>query len=172
MSNQNAINLLRAQYTLSSEWLQGTMQGTTAEIVHHQPGGTANTIAGVLGHAVAGLDGMLVGGVAGQTPLMASTFAGKTGLSELPPQGRDWAEWGNRVQINLPVFHEYTVAVFAAIDSYLATIHDDELAREVVFPFGTQTVGWAFNIMLLNNFSHSGEIACIKGLHGVKGYPA
>jgi hypothetical protein len=86
-------------------------------------------------------------------------------------QDGDWAEWGNRVQIDLPVFHEYTVAVFAAIDSYLESVNDDELAREVAFPFGTYSVGWAFNIMLLNTHCHTGEIACIKGVHGVKGYP-
>ena len=66
---------------------------------------------------------------------------------------------------------EYTAAVFAGIDDLLAGMEDADLEREVDYGFGKYSAGWGFNIMLLNTFSHTGEIAVLKGLQGLKGYP-
>ena len=168
MSNeQSAIKLLRAQYKQSFEWLQGTMQGMTDELAHQTPAGNVPAIAGQVAHAVMTIDGFVLGTVSGKPPVMA---AGNSGVSSPPPQG-DWLEWGNSVKVDMPVFHEYAKAVFAETDSYLASINDSELDRELELPFGKYSVAWLFNVGLLNTFSHTGEIACLKGLQGLKGYP-
>ncbi|MCB0090879.1 MAG: hypothetical protein KDE54_23450, partial [Caldilineaceae bacterium] len=60
---------------------------------------------------------------------------------------------------------------FAAVDDYLSTLNDSDLAREIELPFGKFSVGWVFNIMLMNTYCHTGEISTIKGLQGLKGYP-
>ena len=74
--------------------------------------------------------------------------------------------------MDLPVFHEYALAVFAATDDYLASLTDEDLLVEKEFGgAGPQTVAWALNTILLNTYSHTGEIACLKGLRGMKGYP-
>jgi len=167
MSNQSAINLLRDQYKQSFEWLAGTMQGVTAEILHQAPGGNVPSIAGQVAHAIMTIDGFVLATVSGKPPVMA---AGNSGVSETPPQG-DWLAWGNEVRIDLPVFHEYAQAVFAAVDDYLASIEDSALGQELDLPFGKHSLAWLFNVGLLNTYSHTGEIAALKGLQGLKGYP-
>jgi hypothetical protein len=170
-NNQSAVNLLRDQYKQSFNWLQGTMQGVTDEVANRVLGERVATIAGHVAHTVTGADFMLVAAVAGKAPLMMSTFQGKSGISEPPPQGADWLAWGQRVKLDLSAFHEYAVAVFNAVDEYLASISDADLQEEVETPFGKETKARWFNIMELNTYSHTGEIACLKGLQGLKGYP-
>ncbi|MEZ4656490.1 MAG: DinB family protein [Caldilineaceae bacterium] len=169
MSN-SAVSLLRTQYKEMAGWLEGTMAGVTDEVAHYAPGGKATPIAGHIAHILSGLDYFILAQAAGQAPLMASAFAGKSGMSALPPQG-DSTEWMNTVRVDGDAIHAYGKAVFAAVDDYLATLNDDDLAREIEFPFGKYSVGWVFNIMLLNTYSHTGEISTIKGLQGLKGYP-
>ncbi len=37
---------------------------------------------------------------------------------------------------------------------------------------GEQTVGWVLSVFVLANCDwHTGEISCLKGSHGLKGYP-
>lgn len=167
MSNNGAVNLLRDQYKQSFEWLVGTMNGVTKELAHQAPGGNVPSIAGQAAHAVMTIDGFVLATVSGQPPVMAG---GNSGVNEGPPQG-DWLAWGNNVKIDLPVFHEYAQAVFAAVDNYLASIDDNALTQELDLPFGKYSVGWLFNVGLLNTYSHTGEIAALKGLQGLKGYP-
>ena len=173
MSNEtSAISLLRAQYGQAKDWFLGTMQGVTEELAHQAPAGNPSSIAGQAAHTVTGLDFFVLGAAGGKSPLFSGSFAGKAGISEPPPQGGDWSEWGRSVQVQLPAMLEYTEAVFAGIDEYLASLTDSDLERELdLGPIGTQTVGWVFNIMLLNTYSHTGEIACLKGQAGLKGYP-
>ncbi|MEM7535288.1 MAG: DinB family protein [Chloroflexota bacterium] len=172
MSN-NAISLLRAQYTQMFGWLEGTMAGVSDEVMHYvPPGDTVATIGAQAAHIVTGVDGFLLGMAAGQAPLMASSYANKTGISEPPPQGGDWGDWKHTVLINGPELHEYAKAVFAAADSYLATLSDSDLENELdMGSAGKQTLQWVLTIMILNTYSHTGEIAAIKGLQGLKGYP-
>ncbi len=166
-----AIALLRAQYTQSFGWLEGTMDGVTEEVANFNPPGSPLPIAGQVAHIVTGVDFFVLHFAKGGAPLLLSSHAENSGVSEPPPQGA-WDEWGARVKVDLPVFHEYAKAVFAAVDDYLSTLNDDDLSREIdLGPFGTQTLEWVFNIMLMNTFIHTGEIACIKGLQGLKGYP-
>lgn len=170
MSNQIAINLLREQYKQSQQWLQGTMQGVDAQVAHYQPGGLTSPIAGQAAHAVTGLDFLLLGTLGSKQPLLAATFAGKTGVSK-PSQDGDWLGTDRGVVMDVAEFAAYQEAVFAAVDEMLAGLQDSDLAREVESRFGKFTVGWWLNTMLLNTYSHTGEIAAIKGLQGLKGYP-
>ena len=167
----NAIEVLRAQYSQAFEWLEGTMSGVTDEVLRYKPEGLPSPIAGQVAHIVTGVDFFLIGMAAGRQPLMLGEFAGKSGISEPPPQGA-WGDWGDKVEVDLPQIHEYGKAVFAAVDEYLSTLTDDDLDRKAEFGgAGEQTVSWALNVMLLNTYSHTGEIACIKGILGLKGYP-
>jgi hypothetical protein len=172
MSNQqHAIDLLRAQYKQSQDWLNGTLQGVTDELVHEQPAGIVLPMAGQLAHLLSGMDFMILGSAAKQAPLFTSSFAGKAGISEIQPPSGEMLEWGRRVKVNLPALHEYINAVFAGVDGYLASLNDSDLENEVELPFGKFTLAWLFNILILNNYSHIGEISALKGLHGLKGYP-
>ena len=70
---------------------------------------------------------------------------------------------------------EYAKAVYAATDAYVATLSDAELGQELdlsSFGFGKQKRSWVLSTFVLTNCAwHTGEIACLKGNHGLKGYP-
>jgi hypothetical protein len=158
---------------MSAGWLEGTMEGVTEDVATYSPpGGRVSPIAGQIAHTVTGLDFFILNMVGGRPPLLTTEFADKGVISEPPPQAGDWVEWGNRVKVDGAAMHDYAVAVYAAIDEMLAGLEDSDLEREMDFgDFGKHTMGWAFSIMLLDNYSHTGEIACLKGLQGLKGYP-
>ena len=164
------VDILRTEYKRSFEWLEGTMAECSSELIHKQPDGLPHSIAAQVAHVVTGVDFLLLGAVAGQQPLIMGAFAEKSGVSEPPPAG-PMEEWAKRVQVDLKPFHEYAVAVFDALDTYLGGLSDDDLGRSVETPFGTNTVAEWLGIMLLNTYSHTGEISCLKGLNGLKGYP-
>ena len=103
---------------------------------------------------------------------MATSFAGKSGFSE-PPTPGVWTEWARRVVVDLPAARAYAQAVYAATDSYLAGLTDEELNRDLdlsAMGLGTMKVSYLINTMLIDTAAHCGEISCIKGLQGAKGY--
>ena len=172
MSNQSAVNVIREQYTQMQGWLEGTMDGVTEDLAHVNPPGLVSPIGAQVAHVITALDVFLLGLGAGKQPLLMSSFAEKSGMSEPPPAGGGFAEWAERVKVDLPTLHTYSKAVFAEVDSYLASLTDEDLQQEKEFgPAGNRTVLWALNILMLNGYSHTGEMSAIKGMNGVKGYP-
>jgi hypothetical protein len=78
------------------------------------------------------------------------------------------------VQVDLDVIPGYAQAVYAATDAYLAGLTDEDLSRTMdlsSWGVGEQTLGWLLSLMLGNVEWHTGEISCLKGLQGAKGYP-
>jgi hypothetical protein len=154
------------------EFLENTVADVTADQSGWQPPGKAHSIAANYAHVVFGEDGVVSGIIRGGAPLMATRFAGKTGASELPPRGFGWDEWARRVAVDLPALREYAGAVYAATDEYLGSISDADLERQVEMgQAGQMPVGRVLTIMMGNVAWHTGEIACLKGLQGAKGYP-
>jgi len=107
------------------------------------------------------------------SPLYASEWAEKTGISEVQPLTT--AEWARRVRIDLPTTRGYAQAVHAATETYLTTLTDEDLARVLdltSFGLGQMTVGTVLNRMVLGHIDNmTGEISVLKGLQGAKGYP-
>jgi hypothetical protein len=173
-SNQIAVSVIRGYLKLARDWFEGTMQGVTPELAHWQPPGKVQPIGANYIHVLTSEDFLVNGIIKGGTPLMASSFAGKTGFNEAPPPGnRD--EWAQRVEVNLDAARNYAQAVYAATDTYLASASDDDLNRIVdlsAVGFGTQPVSFVLGLLLLNIHNHCGEISCLKGLNGHQGYPA
>lgn len=171
MSNA-AVNLLRAQFEQTKSVLEGTMSGVTDEIAHKDPGGKAGTIAANIAHIISGMDAFMLSTLTGNPPMLASSHADKHGMSELPPQGGDSAQWYKSVKVDLDALHQYGLDVFQAVDDYLASIDDSVLEEKIdMGSFGEQTKSWLCTIMVLNNSWHTGEIAAIKGTQGLQGYP-
>lgn len=69
-------------------------------------------------------------------------------------------------------FQDYMRAVWKATDEYLATLTDDDLQRVItVKPLGEMPVLNAIGTMCLTHgFAHSGEIAHLRGLMGLRGF--
>lgn len=170
----DAVALLRAQYEGAYGWLEATLGEISSEQAHWPPPGKANPIVAVYAHVLTGQDHAINGMLKGGQPLFATAWAGRTGLSEPPPPGLSWAEWGRAVRADLGALREYARAVYAATDAYLASLTSADLDRPFdlsCWDMGQQTVAVVLEMMLQEVSSHAGEIACLKGLQGVQGYP-
>jgi hypothetical protein len=170
----DAVTLIQQQNYGAREWLEGTLGDLTPEQVQWTPE-HGTSIGAQYGHIITGED-MLVNGVArGGAPLFAGEWAGKTGLSELPPRGV-WGDWGRSVQVDLPALRAYGQAVHASMDEYVASLTPEDLDREIdltAFGIGKVSLGFFLTGIVLANLNwHCGEIASLKGLQGLKGYPA
>lgn len=78
---------------------------------------------------------------------------------------------------DLKALLEYGQAVFANTEAYLNTLQDADLDREVDLThmdpgMDKMSLGEFLTQMLLgNNYAHTGEISALKGMLGNKGYP-
>lgn len=182
MAANTQVSLLRNQLKGAFEMLEGVMADLTAEQIHWIPPGVANPISASYAHVVTGTDGIINGILKGDAPLMATSWAGKVGLSEPPPAPDssnpglpNWGEWGRRVKIDLGALREYAQAVYASTDDYLAALTDADLNRPIDLSgigLDESTVGQTLMGGVLSNVQwHTGEISCLKGLQGLKGYP-
>jgi hypothetical protein len=119
------------------------------------------------------------GALAGGQPLALTTWAGRTGLGELPkftlsssngfamPISRPlaelstWRAWSRRVQIELPALQRYAQAVYAATDAYVAALPDEALD-----PARRALPGCLLNALLLTIATRRGEIAALLAVTG------
>jgi len=172
-----AIALIRGGFQGAHGVLEATMNDVTPEQAQWAPPGVANPLGATYAHVVMGEDGLLNSMVTGATPLLASSWAGKLGLSEMPPAaglgGTD--AWARSVEIDLSAMREYAKAVYAQTDECLASLGEEGLERPLdlsKFGLGQQTVGVFVSGLLLQHVNHHcGEISCLKGIQGAKGYP-
>ena len=173
----SAAALFRQQVLDARNFLEDTMKDVTPEQAAWNPGGQAMSIAANYAHVVTSQDGGLHGLLKGVAPLMASTWAGRTGFSEPPPfgPGTDLHGWANRVTIDLSALRQYAQAVYDATDEFTARLDDGGLARTLdlsAVGLGQQPASFILNAGWVANVSmHTGEISCLKGLQGAKGYP-
>jgi hypothetical protein len=169
-----AIDVLRADLADAHWLLEGTIEGLNADQVHWAPPGKANTIGATYAHII-GSEDALIQGTLRRRPLLAEReWAGRSGISlPIPQRGSDWFSWSRRVQIDLPAAQRYAEAVYAATDAYLVTVVSDQLGRAPDVPMpANQTLRWVIhNFVILHAGIHTGEIAVLKGLQGLEGYP-
>lgn len=180
-TNNPGVALLRMQISTTAQFLKMILQDVTSEQAHWLPPGSANPIGATYVHTVMGTDGVIHGMLQGKLPLFATEWVGKMGISEMPPMPTpetpgmpDWSEWARRVQVDMEAMHQYADAVHAAVDTYLESLTDADLEREVsgFGPMGPSPAGKLISIAaLFDTLGHCGEIACLKGYQGLKGYP-
>lgn len=166
----NTVDLLRRQFAAAHATLASVL-ADAAPVAHVVPPGLPSTIAAQYLHILLSED-LFIQTLAGGLPLAETTFAGKIG-AEPPPHVFDWADWGRSVTVDLAAAADYGAAVFAQTDDYLAGLSPADIAAVVdlsVFELGELTRGEALTVMLENCYVHSGEIACLKGIHGLRGY--
>jgi len=166
--------LLQQYAKFAYDILEATLGEATADQARWTPEGNANSIAANYAHLVTGEDYFVNMMAQGKPLLMATTMEGKTGLSEPPPQG-DWSQWARSVHIDVPALRAYGQAVFANTDTFLASLSDEDLNRTVdltAFNFGQMPLP-LFIIIFVGGHTnmHTGEISCLKGLQGMRGYP-
>lgn len=175
--------LLREQLHQAHAFLDSAVTGATDAQAHWVPQGRANPLGATYAHVLFGEDAF-ISNLAGHVPLFASAWAERTGVSEAPPLAPtgsvfplapEWFDWGRRVRVDLPALRRYDQAVREATDSYLADLRDDDLATTLdlsAVGFGHPTLAWILSAGLVGHtLAHWGEIVCLKGLQGERGFP-
>ena len=169
----DAISLLQQQIQTSREMMEGTVADLTQQQAEHDPGGKAMKAGALYAHSIVGEDFFINSILQGGQPLMATSFAGKSGISEPPPAGPGLDEWAKRVKIDLPALRAYAQAVYQSTDKYVSSLKPEDLTREIQMQeLGKQSLAWVLSmIAVVHPSNHCGEISCLKGVQGAKGYP-
>ena len=168
---------LQEQIATTRMVVDGTIADVTQDDCMKAVSGTAHPIGATYAHMVISEDFVLNMMVRGASPLMMSTFSGKTGVSEPPPMPGSTADqvlaWANNVKVDLAAVKEYEKAVHAATDEYLAGASDEELSRKIAFGnMGDMPISSVLGlIVIVHPSNHIGEISALKGIFGAKGYP-
>ncbi len=165
--------LLREQLKQSHEWLEETMADVTPEVAHRVPPGRAHPIAERYAHAVQGEDVLVNAVLAGGAPLMATSWAGRTGTNENYMEAT--LEKARAAKVDLSALRRYAQAVYAASDDYVGSLKDADLDRTRDMSnvgYGTPTVAWIVSHLVMGHVRDvMGEISALKGVQGLKGYP-
>lgn len=170
----NAIELLRLQFENARQTLESTMSDVTSETAHVRELGKALPVGAAYAHAVCSEDILLSAFVTHSDPIMKDAVS--IGLSEAMPDFTHWdkhAVWAQNVTLDLPKFRAYAKDVFTATDSFIHTLKDEDLDREIdMGQFGKHKLGFILSaFFLLHTANLTGEISAAKGLQGLKGYP-
>ena len=169
----NALSTLREAIHWGRSIVEMVMADVTGEQLHWQPPGLAHSIAATYAHAVLAEDGVVQGLLRGAQPLFAGDWASRTGVAQ--PQMNQTAEWARAVVLDLPAMRVYAKAVAAATDAYLDGLTDADLERVLDLAsegLGQQNVAWCLNALVASHLNNrAGEISCLKGLQGARGYP-
>jgi hypothetical protein len=183
MSTDTAVTsraaLLRSAVAGAREVLEGTMADVTQAQADFLPPGIANPLGATYAHVVWSEDMVVQGMFRQLPPLSASSWAGRTGLSEpMPTPGPDWVDypgWTRRVRVNLTGLRQYAQAVAAETDAWIASLSDADLDRGVDLSsagLGQHTLATAIALLVANHLgTETGEISVLKGIQGAKGYP-
>ncbi|MBI4220722.1 MAG: DinB family protein [Chloroflexi bacterium] len=175
----DAAALVRSQAKEAHGFLEATMADVTPPVASYIPPGKANSVGVCYAHVVAAEDMVINGMLKGGAPLFASSWSGKTGVNEpMPLPGPGWVDyfpWTRRVKVNLPQLKDYSKAVFAATDAYLATLKSADLDREMDLSgagLGKRDLAFVLTRLVIGHVDNfTGEISAIKGVQGLKGYP-
>lgn len=164
--------LLRDQLKIAHAALEDTMQDVTQEMLGRMPPGTANPLGERYAHHANGEDTLVNLFLRGSAPFMSSSWQGKTGISE-PRFGSD-PQYARRVHVDLGPARAYAKAVFEASETYVGSLSDADVDREVdltALGFGPVPVSWVLSRLVIGHvYEVHGEIAAVKGALGAKGY--
>jgi hypothetical protein len=137
------------------------------------PQATITSIGSIYAHIVWAEDAIVHGMLQGKPAMYQSDgWEAKTGIPfpGMPPSMNP--DWAREFTMDVGKFGEYAKAMFAASEAYVGGLPDGELSRKVQTPIGEQTVEWALVTLLATHLpQHLGEIAALKGVHGLKGLP-
>jgi hypothetical protein len=168
----NTPGLIRDTFTTIHNTLEATIADCSpANLDKRFQGATIDTIAEIYAHLVCGEDNMVNVRIQGKEPLyVREGWSGKPGVSM--PEGRGSPDWLSRGPMDLAAFRDYARAVHAATDAYLASASDTDLEGKVMMGQNERTAASILVTTVIPHIAmHTGEIAALKGLQGLKGLP-
>lgn len=173
-----ALKLLKDQLKEARELFENTAADIQEEHLHKDPGGKAFPLGATYAHLVFSEDVIVQGMMQGRAPLYETDWKDKTGASEpMPPMDENWTpmneKWSKTVRIDFPKMQQYAKAVYAATDTYVNTLTDEDLEKEIdLGSWGKKTVAQMLSGFVISHAcSLAGELSALKGVQGAKGYP-
>ena len=168
----DAQDYLERQFSEVRRLSGAPMQEIAEEQVNWAPPGTANVISAILLHQAGIEDAVVQQRLRGEPRIWERDgWAEKTGVAMTPGSGGGWEELKTQT-VSLAPIQAYAAAVHAATDAYLASLTDEELRREMPWPFGgTRTVADFLALIVVHTVFHAGEVSALKGAQGVPGIP-
>jgi hypothetical protein len=168
---------LKEQLASAQELLETVMEDVDQAHFNAKPAGVANSIGQNYVHTIIGEDYCVNAMIRQGAPLHASSWQGRTGATgEIPPPMQGTPEWHRFVDssnIELTAFRAYAKAVHESALDFIGSLPANELDHELDLPMiGRHTLNWLlFNFVIGHIANHTGEIAALKGVAGLKGYP-
>lgn len=173
-----ALQLIKDIIKNSRETFESTAADVTEEQLHKDPGGKAFPLGATYAHLIFSEDVIVHSMLQGKPPLSETTFKEKTGTSApMPPMDANWSvaneTWSKSVKVDLKKLREYGKAVHAATDTFVSTLKDEDLEKEVdLGNMGKKTIVYLLTEYIAGHtFSLAGELSVLKGIQGAKGYP-
>jgi hypothetical protein len=165
----NGVEAQKETLSLVHDYLEGAFSGCEGETLTRTfPGSTIGSIGSIYLHALASEDWAIQELIQGK-PKLADSGGWFARLGMDPAKDPDWS----KANMDLAVMKEFAQAVYAATDAYLNSITDADLDKEIPWHSGlTHTAGWVLaDVVHAHLGEHSGEIAALKGMMGLKGLP-
>jgi uncharacterized damage-inducible protein DinB len=172
-TTMDARQLLQAQFTWVHDLINQVISDVPPEILNAQPAlETAQSIAAAYAHVALSEDAFVNVMLKKGAPLFAAGLPAAAGVP-IPEQPRLTPEWAQQIDMNLEAFRPYVDRVFASTMAYLASASDEELNAEfdmkVLPPMPVaQFLG---QVGVTHVANHTGEIAALKGVRGLRGLP-
>jgi hypothetical protein len=166
----NGVASIKETLGLARQYLEGAVQETdAATLTRRLPGATIGSIGEIYGHTIGNEDWAFNQLIQGKDQLLESGgWAEKLGFAA----GASDHDWEAAARDHLPELQEYGKAVSAATDAFLDSLSDADLDRPIDFFGRKESMGWVIaDTVLVHIAFHSGEVASLKGVMGLKGLP-
>jgi hypothetical protein len=169
----DSLTVLREGIRWGHDLVEQVMADVTTEQAHTAPAGSAHSIAAIYAHGILAEDGSINGMLRGGAPLFVARWAATCGV---PAPTMVLSEaWSRGLRVDLEALRQYSQAVSEATEAYLATLNStdlDEIKDLSAVGLGERTVGRMLNVLVAEHLNNmAGELSCLKGLQGLKGYP-
>jgi hypothetical protein len=149
-----------------SFWLTNICaDGMTEEQYNYVPQGNCNSPAKSHVHALATVDffvNIILKGGKARWPAVAQEHGLPVNALEI---------WKHEGTIPYAAIKAYGQEVQKDAVEYTASISESDLDRRVNTPFGEQSAGWLLQLAGMHAVGHSGDVATVKGMQGLKGLP-
>ena len=160
---------LRNEFASAHGIFQGVIADIPEDSLHSTlPGSTVGTPASIIAHAVLSED-FIANNLVGRATLYESA-GWKERVGVEMPGPRQNPEWAAKVRIT-PVFFDYAKAVFENTENVVGGMTEADLARKIPGIQGETTVSRWLAVGVIHVAEHSGELAAVKGVQGLRGLP-
>jgi len=154
-----ARELLRWQFRLAHELAEDALERLCTGPVDRIQRDTSASVAAWYAQVVLCEDFSVNGVLADGKPLAFSSWAGRTGLSRVPPLGEwsEWRGWARQLHIDLANVRRYANAVYASTDTCIANLSD-----ELLDPSHRERPACLLSALLMTLSMRRGELACLQ----------